>query len=100
MLKAWFYGLFMAQLGAALGPFCGCFIAQLRTVLGLVCGFFMASLWDVLWLICGLVWLWSLVRTKDVKNDMWVIKGKFYQNFLRPVSLFLAITWPTDLQIG
>ena len=63
------------------------------------CDCFMASLWDVLWLICGLVWLWSLVRTKDVKNDMWVVKGKFCQKFPRPLSLFFAITWPTDLQI-
>ena len=42
----------------------------------------------ICWLICGLVWLWSLVRTKDVKNDMWVVKGKFCQNFPRPLSLF------------
>ena len=37
------------------------------------------------WLICGLVWLWS---SKDVKNDMWVVKGKLCQNFPRPVSIF------------
>ena len=63
-------------------------MAQLGTVLGPFYGGFMASLWAVLWIICGLVWLWSLVRTKDVKNDMWVVMGKFCQNFLRPVSFF------------
>ena len=44
----------------------------------------------ICWLICDLVWLWSLVRTKDVKNDMGVVKGKFCKNFPRPVSLFWA----------
>ena len=73
----WFVGYYMAQLGIVLGPFCGCF---------------MAGLWAVLWLICDLVWLWSLVRTKDVKNDMWVVKGKFCQIFPRPMFLFFAVT--------
>ena len=54
-----------------------------------------------LWLICGLVWLWCLVRTKDVKKNMiceW-LRGNSTKNFPRPLSLFFAITWLTDLQI-
>ena len=55
---------------------------------------------SICWLICSLFWLWYFVRTKDVKNDIWVVKGKFCKNFPRPVSLFFTITWTTDLKIG
>ena len=50
------------------------------------------------------LWLWS---SKDVKNDMWVVKGKFCQNFPKPMSLFFTLqtfkldyfSWRLNLRI-
>ena len=80
LFYGWFVGCFMAQLGIVLGPFCdwfvSCYMAQLGTVLGpflwLFYGWFMGCFMAYLWF--GLV---VVVRTKDVKNDKWVVKGKF-----------------------
>ena len=48
----------------------------------------------------GLVMVFGKDQRCEKKNDMWVVKGKFFLNFPRTLSLSFAITWLADFQIG